>query len=208
MSIKFLNSLGKEVSETQAYQLGEYVKIIESNGMPKIKYKMLSGQCYHIKYYKDNSETELQVVNTLVSDQKPFSIIEVSTVLNNHRLEKSNVYSPEGLLVEKMNILYNVYDDVVATEVIVDVNLGTIDYDYTKKYYYDPAINPKTFLFQSYFDENGSFEKIYYNSLHTDPDEQDSEVFLNTPQDIQRLRDLTGISQQLANYYLSPNVIP
>jgi hypothetical protein len=208
MSIKYLNFLGSEISQIQALNSKEYTKVTEVNGSPKRKEYLANGNVYFIQYYKDPGETEQQIVNLLIGEGKKFSIIERQTVLGNYQLEKSRIFSVAGQLVAMSNELYDPYGKQVATETIDNVSAGVPDYVYTKKYYFDPSINPETFLFESYFNEDGSFDKIYYNSLHTHPDEQDSEVLTDDPQDVQRLRDLTGISQQLADYYLVANVIP
>lgn len=83
---------------------------------------------------------------------------------------------------------------------------GQYEYDSCKKYYYNPAINPDDEIFNCWFNDDGELMELYWSNRHVDPSEQESFVLLNTPEDIETLMQLTGMSRELAEYYMVPEI--
>jgi hypothetical protein len=118
-------------------------------------------------------------------------------------------YDEKGEPEIRINELFDANYDCIAHEWISDLISGTPDYHSTVKYFYDRSISPDYILFKCFYDdEDGKFNSIYYNNYHIDDDGHESMRFSDDPEEIQELRALTGISQQLMDYYLSPRVIP
>ncbi|MES2619109.1 MAG: hypothetical protein V4613_14625 [Bacteroidota bacterium] len=208
MSITYKNNLGNMISEKQALWLSEYRKVHNVNGVVKQEEEFFKGNFVRLYYYKDQNETHQQIMANFFISGKLITIIERETVASVYTLEKSFNYNANGNLAGKGNRVFDANNDLIAHEEIWDLNSNVPKYELTKKYYYDRNINPEKYLFECSYKDNGTLGLLYYNNEHFNPDEQDSEVFDDSPQDIQTLRDLTGISQDLADYYVSSEVIP
>jgi len=98
--------------------------------------------------------------------------------------------------------------DCVGTESIDGTEMETPVYERTIKWYYDREINPDRELFTVRFDGDGELIQIYFNNYHHHPDGQESIVFDASVEDLLELRNLTGISENLANYYTQVRVTP
>lgn len=82
------------------------------------------------------------------------------------------------------------------------------DYEHCKKCYYNPAINPDDVVFDCWFTKEGELMELNWNNEHIDPTGQESFVLFNTPEDIETLMQLTGMSRDLAEYFMVPEIEP
>lgn len=196
------------VHKNQTPQLKSYYKVYNSNGRIKQMEKFYEGKLKGLIYYKDLDESHQQILDNIFVPGKFLSIVESETRSGGYILEKEFYFSIDGMLSSRSNMLYDINKDLIAAELITDLNTGIPDYNNTEKFFYDRNVNPDEYLFNCRYDEDGRLKELYYNNHHNNSDGQDSFLLDDSPEDIQELRELTGISQQLAEYYMSPNVIP
>lgn len=209
MNITYKNVFDELIHENQTPQLKDYYKVYNVNDQVKQMEKFYEGKLQALIYYKDVNESHQQIMNDLFTLGKFISIIEKEAKSGGYILEKEFHYNGEGVLSSRSNLLYDVNRDLIAEEWITNLATGIPDYDKTKKFFYDRNVNPDEYLFDCRYDEmSGKLAELYYNNHHINSDGQDSILFDDSPEDILELRTLTGISQQLAEYYVSPNVIP
>jgi hypothetical protein len=124
-----------------------------------------------------------------------------------YELKQQFSYDLAGVLTGTILELFDSNQKLVAHG-YKDAN-GDYEYDRTRKYYWDSNINSEEELLEcTYYENSGLLWELNWNNFHIDKDGQESLVLLNTPADIQELRDLTGMSQDLADYYMSSEIIP
>lgn len=127
-------------------------------------------------------------------------------IFNQFKLERKFGYDLDGRLSGIAISFYNQEEELIAHG-YKDQN-GDYEFDRTYKYYWDTSINPNRELFECTYDDNGKLFELYWNNFHIDDDGQESFVLLNTSENIQELMNLTGMSQELAKYYMSSEIIP
>jgi hypothetical protein len=203
MEIIYLDKLRNEITEQQAIGLGNYFKrYIETGGIKKEE-RFFEGEFYMLFYYKGANESHQDILNIELDDRN-IAIREVE-IYGDYKLEKDFFYDINSVNVGFRNILYDLNNLKVGGEETIN---GSVLYEYTTKKYYDLTKDPESPIFKCYYRNDGSLRKIIYSYEYYNPDGQDEEVFVNTPSRIARLMSLTGISQELMDYYLSPDVTP
>lgn len=209
MKITFKDSSDKLIPEEQISKIDTYFKVYSEDGQVKQKEKFYKGEFKYLMYYKDANETHEQIMSNLFVLGKYISIVEKEAVTGGYTLERSLNYDEKGEPEIRINELFDANYDCIAHEWISDLISGVPDYHHTVKYFFDRSVNPNYLLFECIYDEeDGKFDRIDYNNYHIDYEGHESMCFSNSPKDTQELRALTGISQQLMDYYLSPRVIP
>jgi hypothetical protein len=120
-------------------------------------------------------------------------------------LEKDFYYDKNGVNTALSNVLYDSDNNQIGAEMF---NNGIIAYEDTIKEYYDLDVNPEDPIFICSYDNGGTLIDIDAPNEHLDPDGQEREVYLNQPDHIAILMAITGITQELMDYYMSPDVTP
>lgn len=208
MAITYINDKGVSISENQLTGLTKFFRITTLNGAIKTKEYFLDGEFFALYYYRLPNENIQEVLQNNIVPGHSLVIVDKVIYTDGYLLEKNFTYNPEMELNSISNTLFDPNGEAIGYEWIDDLVNNIPDYTLTKKYYYNRSVNHDDNLFECSFNNDGSLLEIYYNSYHTEPTGQDSEVFFNTPEDISTLRQLTGISQQLAEYYMVPQVTP
>jgi len=209
MVIKYKNIQGNLITYQQSLQVDEYYKAFYENDLLVKEEAYYQNELYGITYYNINDDTHTTILSSNFSSDVEFNIVDEVTYSNGYYLKSSSSYSDvSGMLSGKTNRLYNPNGDLVGNELFLEDD-NTPQYQSTYKYYYDRNINPLTFLFEVKFDNiTGDFDYITFNEEHKDLLGQDSFALTNSSEDIQTLKDITGMTQELVDYYLSPSVIP
>ncbi len=162
------------------------------------------GKIVQLVIYRDVNESHQDILNTKKPENELITIRETENI-GNYRLEKDFNYDQNSKLHGFFNALYDPDDNQVACQ-FLDIN-GVPNYKETEKYYFAPSAVAvlDDYIFRCEYNEDGSLREIYYcNSLN----EQDSMLLNSSSGDIKYLMSTHGISQNLMDYYLSPDVIP
>lgn len=207
MEEKYKNITGNYISEQQAYQLQDYSIEYWIDGELNRIERIYGNELTISDYYLADGETHESILASEYGLNRYIVIFEKETH-GIYKLEKGYTYDNSGVLQAISNTLYDGNYELVGKEWSDDLMGGVPDYSATIKYYYDRPINPDRELFEVKFNDDGSLSEIYYNNFHVHSDGQESIVFSDTPGDISELRNLTGISENLASWYVSNRVTP
>lgn len=203
MEIKYIDTLDNEINQQQASILGRYIKrYIESGVIKKDEYYS-DGDFILLTHYKTNNETHQEILN-IELDGKTMVIREFEN-FGMYKLEKDFYYDESGVNTALSNVLYDPNNNQVGAEMS---NGGIVAYENTIKEYYDLDVNPEDPIFICSYDNGGTLINIDAPNEHLDPDGQEREVYLNQPDHIAILMAITGITQELMDYYMSPDVTP
>ena len=205
MKVIFVNSFDEEISQQQALVSSDYgIRYLEGNVIQKEE-RYLKGELRDLRFYNVSRESHEAIWNAEYISGLGFSIVEVE-YFGDYRLEKTYSYDENFFHYGFDNVLYDPNDIKICSEAGKG---GVADYNLTMKEYFDPKIYDDGPVFICFFDDrDGSFESIEFPNEEICNLGQEREVFFNTPADIEIIRGRTGISKELMDYYLSPNVIP
>lgn len=207
MAISYKNKYGSIITEQQTVNLSTYLKCYSnSNGVIEKEEKYSSGELMGLRFNNYQNENHQVIVsNNNSNNYKWISILE-NEIHSGFRLEKGFVYAPDGSFKRTHLALYDLQEEVIAHGT-KDEN-GDYDYDWVRKYYFDRSVNPDKELFECTYDDNGNLLELYWNNEGIDPHGQESFALWNKPNDQQELINLTGMSQQLVDYYMVADIIP
>ncbi|EDM33909.1 hypothetical protein PBAL39_05961 [Pedobacter sp. BAL39] len=208
MGIRFENQFGELISENQALKMGKYYVVQDDGGEVKQIEEFYAGRPILLTYFNNSGETDEQLINRVFREGWQLTIVNSEIYAHDYLIRRRTHYSIHKTLLAKSHQFLDKYKNIIAYAWISDLVKGIPDHSMTKKFYYDPEINPNEYMFDCEYNEDGSLLELYYNSLHTNISGQDSEVYLNNPKGIATIRALTGISQGLAEYYMTADVIP
>ncbi|MCG8574742.1 MAG: hypothetical protein MI810_07650 [Flavobacteriales bacterium] len=206
MEKRYKKLSGQYITEKEATQLTDYSIEHWINGKRKWVDRIMRNQLISADYYLDAGETHKSVLASDFGSYKTISIIELE-IFGEYNLEKGSFYE-NGILIALTNRLFDQNYEMVGTEWVDDLIEKVPEFDVSAKLYFDREVNPDRELFEVRFNEDGSLFEIDYNNFHIHPDGQESIVFDDSPEDIAELRELTGISENLANWYVSNRVPP
>jgi hypothetical protein len=212
ISIKYKNESDNFITFQQTANLEVYVKAIYDNGILTTEEEFVDGEIRTVRVHNINNSSHSSLLSNFYSSGNSdleFCIIDHISYSNGYRLEKLSSYeNASGSLLGKVNRLFDMNNRLVGVEMFLGAN-NTPEYKSTYKFYYDQSINPERELFSCRYDDgNGAFESFDFNQEHTDRFGHDSFSLLNNPADILELKNITGMSQALVDYYLSAAVIP
>ncbi len=198
------------IYEHQAARLDSYYKIYSLNGKIKQKERFQNGQLQLMTYYKEANEVHHEIMDEFFSSGMYISIVGRESIIGGYVLEKGFDYDENGALYVKRNELFDVNGNIIAFDYTKDLITNIPEFEKTRKYFYNPAVNPDYHLFSCSYDENtnGKLLEIFYNNYHLNDDGRDAIYFADIPEDQETLKQLTGISSQVAAYYVSPTVVP
>ncbi len=208
MNIKYKNYSRQFVTEQQIQNIDRYYKSFFDANNVLIKEELYSEKkLMALIYYNSNNENHQTIISNNSSVGYTWVNIIEYKFFSEYKLEKVFEYDIDGT---EGGIALNLYD--LNSELISyghkDVN-GIYDYSITHKLYYDRNINPERELFVCTYQKNtGALLELYWNNYHIDSDGHEAIVLFNTPADIQTLITLTGMSQQVAEYYMISEIIP
>ncbi|HEX8561774.1 MAG TPA: hypothetical protein VF676_02230 [Flavobacterium sp.] len=208
MITKFKNDYGQFVTEQQVGNLESYYRSFFDDNNNLVKDEVyFNGELMGLRYYNNNNENHQTIVtNNTGLGYSWFNIVEYQ-MFGSYRLERVFEYEMNGTQGGTALSLHNPDAELIAYG--HKDQAGVYDFEITRKFYYDRAINPERELFEcTYHETTGNLLQLYWNNYHIDEDGQESFVLLNTPSDIQTLINLTGMSQELAEYYMDSDVVP
>lgn len=205
MEVVFTQSYDRNeiISETESLAKGDYLKRFFLDGKLEKEEEYFEGRLSLESFFIEKNASHEEVLSSQLKD-RPIAIVEVE-YYKKYRLEKYFYYNIQGINVFFSNVLYDPNNLKVAAE---EGENGIVYYDRTMKEYYDLSINPDSYLFSILYNKEGEISDIHYPNEHIDPDGQEAIGFGTTPAEIQRLIKISGISEPLMNYYVTPNVIP
>lgn len=208
MEIKFRNDYGSFVSESQKNVLDKYYVSYYDNNLLIKEESFYKGELMGLYVYNLNNQSHVNILtNYGTASYKWINIVEYQIYNGGFKLERTFGYDLDGTLDVTQLSLYDSNSELIAHSILDAA--GNPKYENTRKYYFDRDVNPNDALFWcTYREDTGVLIELYWNNYHLDDTGQESFALLNTPDDIQQLISLTGMSQQLAEYYMSPNVIP
>lgn len=192
------------ISEQQALSKGEYSISYIIDGKVKRVELFFNGEIKSMIYYRGINETHQEILDLEILNNHHIAIREIET-FGKYKLEKDFIYDDLAILKANRNYLYDINSLQVGYEWIEN---GATVYDKTRKFFYDLDQNPDTYLFECTYNEDGSVFEIEFNNLHLDPSGHESKIFDHSPEDIAELMSISGISQELMDYYLSSDVTP
>lgn len=207
MNIKYKDKQGNFITENQINQVNQYSKAYFDNNILIKEERYYEGKLMGLCYYNINIDHQVIINDNNNSLYKWISIIETEDFNGGYKLKKRFGYSPTGILNGINLELYDNNGELIAFG-YSDAN-GNLEYDRSKKYYWDRNLSPKDEMFEcTYREDTGELFELYWNNYYLSNDGQESFALHNTPEDIKTLMTLTGMSQQLAEYYMSPEIIP
>ncbi len=177
----------------------------ENDKVTKEEY-FFEGQLMGAHLYNISEEHQAIIENQQSFGYKWINIVETILYKNNYKLFTRKNYEMDGTFTGTNLHLENELGQTVAYG--YKNSNGDYEYDRVRKYYYDNKINPDDELFECAFKDNGDLWELYWNNFHIDDDGQESFVLLHNASDFQRLRDLTGMSEELARYYMNSEIKP
>jgi hypothetical protein len=198
----------KVITKEQAEVKGNYYVFNYENGVLRRWDKYVKFDLIKKSYVLLEGESPEDLIEEYYDERYFFAIIKITELSVGIKVFTFDNY--EGSLIElRERFAVDVHDNYVGSEIIFDPVTGIPDFSQTEKRFYNPSVNPDDCLFQCFYnDDDGSLLRIEYNSYHTDPYGQDGKWFFDNPESLQALMNLTGISQDLVNYYVSPYILP
>lgn len=197
----------KLITKEQAEAKGDFYVFIYENQALKRWDTFMENRLLGSTYILMVGESQLDMLNSYYKPGFFFSVAEVDalpmgiTVYSLFHYQEKELHQMERFALD-------LHDNIVGSEIIFDPSDGIPDFPQTQKRYYDSSINPDDYLFESFYNEDGSLNRIEYNSFHTDPCGQDGEDFVDNPESLKAFMVLADISQELLDYYVSPYVLP
>lgn len=194
--------LGKEITQKQAFELGDFEKIYTiRNGPIKQIEKYFDNRLAVLYYYLDDNETEEEAKAKLLPSIRSVSIRERESY-GTYRVEKHKSYV-NHVFKGATRHLYNAIGEAICYE---EINMVTNqpDYQYTVKSLgtYDNEDEDIASYCAFYYHADGTFKTCRYNYFH----EYDSDEFdLST---LPWIKDRFQLSDVMYNYYLTAQFLP
>ncbi|KGO94797.1 hypothetical protein [Flavobacterium subsaxonicum] len=205
MDIIFKDKGKNIISEEHAIGINEYYKAFYKNDVLILEEYYYNTRLAGMDYYNFDNQDHKSILDTYLQDYKDVGIVEYTPYTNGYKLTTTFGYNEDGLYVTNLD-LYNPEGELIGHQSLYD---GVPDYYHTRKYYYNREENPEKYLFEcTYREETGELWELDWNNEHINNSGQDSFVLTNTPKDIEALLALTGMSRELADYYMNSNVVP
>lgn len=208
MNIKYKNSLGKTISSQQAQLVKDYSKLyINNNDIVKIE-TFYKNSLISVEYSNFDQLAHSEIIGLLNQSYSNcmLLVVEKQNVNLGYEFHESYHYTPECVLIGSSLKLFD--SDMNLVAVRKKDNMGNLLNDGINKWFYDLSKDPDFYIFKSEFHHlTGEFECINYfddSTMHP----QDKLYLLNTPEDLQKLIDLTGIPLALAQYYFTNEIEP
>ena len=206
IKIEYKNSKGELITEEQSINTDTFNKCYFKNDEVQKIERYFERELMGVSVYNTELNHDTIIQNNQIKGYKWIKIIETTEYENNYKLFINYNYSLNGLFNGQ-----NIHLEDHNSEIVAHGNKdseGNYDYDLTRKLFFDRDINPERELFECTYKENGKLWELYWNNLHIDDNGQESFVLLNNQEDIKKLIELTGISKELAEYYMSSEIIP
>jgi hypothetical protein len=208
MTTKFKNDLNQYISAQQAQWLEEYKKLYFTDDILMKEEDYFEGNLREVRIHNVNTANHETILNEANSNYPNIriEIVHKSSRNYGHTFYEEFIYSPEGLFKGTGLVLRDAYDNVVSSQ-FKEINGDLSDFG-VEKYYYDLNKNKYSPLFRSEFDlHTAEFQLINYfdeSTMHPQ-----AKLYLeNTPEDLQKLIDLTGMPLALAQYYFTKETEP
>ena len=207
MEIKYANPEGSEVSLQQSILLEKYLKIHSINDLIKKEELFDKQQLISIVYFKDQNETDAQVVSDLYEAGVEL-IIRERISLTDYLLVKSVVYHENGYITMKFNTLYDSENGEFMGEERIDLETNEPIYDETLKLYFDRNLDPENEVFEGKYKEDGTLDYIKYNHYSDHDAIWFGDDGIPGEEDIPTLCAYAGISMEKMQYYLTATLLP
>lgn len=218
MEIIYRDIDNKIIAEQQLFS-SFYTKEYRISGLLK-RIDHFSGDDLSIEYYKDETESEIQIVNSLVDNNNLKKInIRSKSTHGKYTIYNENTYSrnPSSNTINNFpdsrtrRFLYDENNDQIASEGI-DSTLPIIDPNYRrfgKSFHffntdYTEAERP---YFVIRFNEDGSFDELKFNPNPELDESQDLEYY-NEIQEAKDFMAAIGISSAMIDWYISDVFLP
>ncbi|MDP9080441.1 MAG: hypothetical protein M3O71_23710 [Bacteroidota bacterium] len=201
MNISYEDDLGAAITSKQVDDLPYYKKIftpVGSNLIKKIE-NYIDNELATIYYYKDAGELETDALNTLLTFNGAFAIIE-REVYGSYIIENKTHYYAASFNV-KTRELYDSNGLEIAYEEI-DTVTNLPNYDLTNKYLGEYIDDTSTDYCRFDYNSDGSLSNCDYNYLS----DFDREVFDATTLDW--IKNLFMLTDSMYNYYLTADFMP
>ncbi len=205
--IKYKDVIGNDLTIQQLKNCKEYLKVFyiqEKEHKEEVYYR---GDLMGVNHYNHENKEHQDIIKSYqLNKEQWINIVEYELFLD-YKLERKYHYRIEGNLTGIDLALIAPNNDIIGHG--YKEADGKYDYSQTKKYYWDRAINTERELFDcTYREDTGTLLELYWNNFHIDEDGQESFALLNTEEDIQQLRTLTGMTEALATYYMHADIVP
>jgi hypothetical protein len=188
--------------------LDEYTKLYFTNDIVIKEEDYFEGNLSQVRIHNVNSINHDTMLNEAHSNYPNtwIDIVHKSSRNYGHTFYEEFIYSPESVFKGTHLVLRDAYDNVVSAQ-FREIN-GDLSYFGLAKYYYDPNKDQYSTIFRSEFDlHTGEFQLINYfdeSTMHPQ-----AKLYLeNTPEDLQKLIDLTGMPLALAQYFFTKETEP
>ena len=204
--IKYKNSQNNFITYQQVLMLDDYEKVYMENDVIIKEETFYKEELMGVSIFNNTESHQVLINNNQFSGYKWINIVEITNYTNEYKLYKRYGYNLNGVLNGINLELEDTNKNIIAFG-YKNVS-GNYEYNRTRKYYFDNSINPNGELFECTYKDNGELWGLYWNNEHINNSGQDSIVLWDTPEDLQQLIDLTGMSQELAEYYMSSEIEP
>ena len=207
MEIKYKNKDRVLILQQQAVEEAEYYKSFYRYDTLVKEERYFNNKLMGLIYYNNDRINHKAIISDNLSLGYNWIRIVEYQLFGDYKLEKAFGYGLNGALKGTDFALFDANLELIAHG-YKDAN-GNYEYDRTRKYFWNRNINPDNELFEcTYYEDTGELWELYWSNEHIDNTGQESFVLFNTPEDVQKLISLTGISQELAEYYMSSEIIP
>ncbi|KAF2517611.1 hypothetical protein EYY60_00335 [Flavobacterium zhairuonense] len=202
MTITFQNINDEEVKAEHLCDLNEYYKVFSENQIILKKEFYINNILKHISHYKNNIESEDDIIELYSSSDTFYSIIE-KLDFSNYSIEVYKEYSGIKLKSHSRD-LYNNSNNLICQENI-DLLTGLPKFEETEKYFYDFEKDDYFPIITASFNEDGSLNTIRYDSYRFDGQD---EIIFSEDDDMTTLQNLLGLSSNEIQYYLNAILEP
>ncbi|MFB9109841.1 hypothetical protein [Flavobacterium gyeonganense] len=202
MTIRYQNINDEDVAIEQLSNLREYHKVFSENQVILKKEFYIDNTLKHIDHYKNNIESEDDIVELYRYSGIFYSIIE-KLDFGNYIIEVHKEYS-EMKLKSHSRYLYNNSNNLICQETI-DLLTGLPKFEETEKYFYDFEKDDYFPIITASFNEDGTLDTIQYDSYRFDGQD---EIIFSEDDDIITLQNLLGLSSNEMQYYLIATLEP
>ena len=207
MTLKYRFDNGEFLSPAEAERVGDFLKCHYKNEELIKEERFYKNELKGLNFYVQDNMDHQSIIQKHGSPKYKWYRLLAFEWFGKYKLEKVFAYEDAAQLSGINLSLYDPNGECIAYG-SQDAK-GQYDYAGIRKYYWDRSINPGYELFEcSYYEDSGLLLELEWFNFHIDPQGQESFVLLDEPADREKLKELTGMSDDLIDYYMSPEIVP
>ena len=207
METIFKNEADQISRENEISKDGNYSKIILSNNEIIQEEIFENGVLSRITVFIDGNQNHDSILknDTFLGN---YILVGERKTIGDFKYEKVFDYGNSHTLKSIYTVVCDKHGNHIAHSYTEDLVNEIPYWNATKKYYFDSSIRPNGSLFECVFDDDGKLIPITIEIEELNMGDHDGTWIYDDEDGIEELMQITGMSKELAQYYLSTEIIP